>query len=629
MGKTSIIEVLITATFEEEVQPVLPVLVVPKDVTPERVHVEIVDTPGAEEQSEKVDEELQKADVIVLVYAVNNESSQDRISKYWMKKFRDQGVSVPVVLVGNKIDTRGGISDPSAAVKMEAFIKPIMDNYKQVDVCIECSAKTVSNISEVFYFAQKAVLHPTGPLYNVDEGVLKPPAVAALRRIFKLCDKDEDGGLNDKELNEFQYACFNVHLQPDELAGVKNVVKEKTKDGIRDDGSISVTGFIFLHTLFVNKGRLETTWIVLRKFGYDDDLRLALDGKSSITHSADQCVELTTHGKDFLKKLFSIADKDSDGAISPEELEGIFEDHPDGPFYCSSDVPAGERLIKTERGQKAGYITRDSFMARWALYVADHPNDALLSLQYLNLTGNLQNAVRVSKSRKRDRHYRTVSREVFNVFLLGDDYAEKCDIIRGLVEHASTGADSPGLAAVSLMSDEDGGEQESVVIVRDVRFLTPKNLGSQREQLDRADVVCIAFDGASKKSFEYAKALLEGIKEEADVRVPVVFVCSLDNVEGESEVLQEADTLCEEALLPSPVRVSMRDGEDGDLYKDLLGVAKHPDVACPNYYDRSGSGSFTSSTVLQVTVGALAVSGLVYGAKKLYDYTKSTNTTTS
>lgn len=30
-------------------------------------------------------------------------------------------------------------------------------------------------------------------------------------------------------------------------------------------------GFIFLHTLFVQRGRMETTWAVLRKFGYDDE----------------------------------------------------------------------------------------------------------------------------------------------------------------------------------------------------------------------------------------------------------------------------------------------------------------------------------------------------------------------
>ena len=34
------------------------------------------------------------------------------------------------------------------------------------------------------------------------------------------------------------------------------------------------SGFLFLHTLFIQRGRHETTWTVLRKFGYDDNLQL-------------------------------------------------------------------------------------------------------------------------------------------------------------------------------------------------------------------------------------------------------------------------------------------------------------------------------------------------------------------
>lgn len=33
-------------------------------------------------------------------------------------------------------------------------------------------------------------------------------------------------------------------------------------------------GFIFLHCLFIQRGRNETTWTVLRKFGYDENLEL-------------------------------------------------------------------------------------------------------------------------------------------------------------------------------------------------------------------------------------------------------------------------------------------------------------------------------------------------------------------
>lgn len=44
-----------------------------------------------------------------------------------------------------------------------------MEEYPEIESCVECSAKTLHNITEMFYYAQKAVLHPTAPLYNIEE----------------------------------------------------------------------------------------------------------------------------------------------------------------------------------------------------------------------------------------------------------------------------------------------------------------------------------------------------------------------------------------------------------------------------------------------------------------------------
>ena len=67
----------------------------------------------------------------------------------------------PVVLVGNKID----LVDYSTI----DHVLTIMEEFNEVESCVECSAKTLHNISEMFYYAQKAVLHPTAPLYIMEE----------------------------------------------------------------------------------------------------------------------------------------------------------------------------------------------------------------------------------------------------------------------------------------------------------------------------------------------------------------------------------------------------------------------------------------------------------------------------
>lgn len=75
------------------------------------------------------------------------------------------------------------------------------------------------------------------------------------------------------KLSERQRKCFDAPLQAQELEGIKAMVREHAEGGIRD-GGLTEDGFLYLHTTFIQRGRLETTWTVLRKFGYAEDLRL-------------------------------------------------------------------------------------------------------------------------------------------------------------------------------------------------------------------------------------------------------------------------------------------------------------------------------------------------------------------
>lgn len=62
-----------------------------------------------------------------------------------------------------------------------------MNEFEEIDTCIECSAKTMKNVSEIFYFAQKAVIYPSHPLYLPQERELTKKCKRALIRIFKVC----------------------------------------------------------------------------------------------------------------------------------------------------------------------------------------------------------------------------------------------------------------------------------------------------------------------------------------------------------------------------------------------------------------------------------------------------------
>ena len=68
-----------------------------------------------------------------------------------------------MILVGNKVDQVDYTT-------MDA-VMPIMNDYEEIETCVECSARNLKNISEMFYFAQKAVLHPSAPLWNYQDKV--------------------------------------------------------------------------------------------------------------------------------------------------------------------------------------------------------------------------------------------------------------------------------------------------------------------------------------------------------------------------------------------------------------------------------------------------------------------------
>lgn len=54
---------------------------------------------------------------------------------------------------------------------------------------------------------------------------------------------------------------------------MKSVIAQNVAGGIENE-AITMKGFLFLHCLFIQRGRNETTWTVLRKFGYDENLEL-------------------------------------------------------------------------------------------------------------------------------------------------------------------------------------------------------------------------------------------------------------------------------------------------------------------------------------------------------------------
>jgi EF hand associated len=93
------------------------------------------------------------------------------------------------------------------------------------------------------------------------------------------------------------------------------MVRETIHNGtaMLPDGTdgLTIPGFLLVHTSFIQKGRLETTWRALRKFGYGEDLRLTeqflLPKFDEVP--GDCSVELSPLGYQFFTDIFEIFDK--------------------------------------------------------------------------------------------------------------------------------------------------------------------------------------------------------------------------------------------------------------------------------------------------------------------------------
>lgn len=58
----------------------------------------------------------------------------------------------------------------------------------------------------------------------------------ALERVFRICDMNNDGTLDDMEMYAFQKTCYDAPLQPQALDSVKTIIQRNCQDGVLNNG---------------------------------------------------------------------------------------------------------------------------------------------------------------------------------------------------------------------------------------------------------------------------------------------------------------------------------------------------------------------------------------------------------
>jgi len=561
-----------------------------------------------------MESEVRRAHVVAIVYAVNDARSFDRIAEYWLPTLRSLGVNVPVVLVGNKIDLRSDTSENFTIEALEAEVQPLMQAYKEIETCAECSARSGINIAEIFYFAQRAVLYPTAPLYDSRQHTLKQACINALNRIFKLCDLDKDDLLNDEELNGFQQRCFNRPLQQTELDSIKERVREQSSD-MSTEAGLTLEGFLFLHTCFIQNGRMETTWMALRTFGYGQDLQLKEDFVNPRFDVSAECsVELTPQGYEFLSDLFQRHDKDQDGALSPEEVDDLFSTSPGNP-WATAGFPQNTTVTNED-----GYVTLQGWLAQWSMTTLLEHRLTLAYLAYLGYQFSsastvipLTSAVSCSAPRKTERKKDKSHRNVFTAVLLGASGTGKTSLMRRFVgrdirgmQYEATQKRETVVNAVELKGSE------KYLVLQEYGRDEPELLRSSKK-LANIDMVCYCYDSSDTNSFSYISNLRATYK--ALDSVPSIFVATKSDQDlavQRHEV--QPDAYCRRLCLRSPVSVSHRHPED--LYTEIVAACVSPGAnkAVPGGVQKTQRNPWTwCFAALGLGLGGLGAYALISG----------------
>ncbi|XP_029413552.1 mitochondrial Rho GTPase 2 isoform X2 [Nannospalax galili] len=518
-------------------------ITIPADVTPEKVPTHIVDYSEAEQTEEELQEEIHKANVVCVVYDVSEEATIEKIRTKWIPLVNGRtasGPRLPIILVGNKSDLRPGST-------IEAVL-PIMSQFPEIETCVECSAKHLRNISELFYYAQKAVLHPTAPLYDPEAKQLRPACAQALTRIFKLSDQDLDHMLSDEELNAFQKSCFGHPLAPQALEDVKRVVCKNVAGGVQDD-RLTLEGFLFLNTLFIQRGRHETTWTILRRFGYSDSLELTADYLCPPLHVPPGCsTELNHHGYQFVQRVFEKHDQDHDGTLSPMELQNLFS--------VFSVAPWGPELSHTVPTE-AGGLPLHGYLCQWTLVTYLDVQRCLEHLGYLGYPtlceqDSQAQAITVTREKRLDQEKGQTQRSVLMCKVLGARGVGKSAFLQAFLGYSLGEArelpEEPTRHTINTVP-VNGQEKYLILCEMSVDSLLDTSLDTT------CDVACLMFDSSDPKTFAHCVSIYK--RHYMDRQTPCLFISSkADLPEGVAPPGLSPAEFCRRHRLPAPTPFS-------------------------------------------------------------------------
>eukprot|EP00040_Diaphanoeca_grandis_P012010 m.61311 g.61311 ORF g.61311 m.61311 type:complete len:652 (-) comp22966_c0_seq2:51-2006(-) len=624
VGKTCLIKSLITSQVElnANVPPRFTEIQVPFDMMEHGTTTVIVDTSLRTQSEDEIAEEVAKASVICIVYAAD--IGEKSVKDFWLPFIREHTTSqdgpskTPVILIRNKTDlaeTHDKPDKPNLGGEVTNHLlqecTPIMQVFREVVTCVGCSATNMSLVAEAFHYALNAVLFPMGPLYDLERRCLVDDAVTAIQRIFRICDRSCDDLLDNEELNKFQIACFSGSdpLAIKELESVKLLIKENVADGVVED-KVTLSGFLFLNRLFIERGRPETTWAVLRHFGYSDSLELKEPRHDKVSSmSSDQSTELTDAAELFLTERFIACAKEAK-SLSKDNLLKLFQAAPASwanQYLKHLYDDCGSELPDTMN------VSQDTFLSVWRTMVLVDCKCALMLLAYLGFgigkdgsSREVSEAIHVTQRRLLDWKANMTLRTSFMCFMIGSKQCK--DIVNTQVAHSRGGFHTTQLTTRVGSTDISAcSTGKNHLVFASIDSENAEDVQHADMFIDECDTLLLLFDECDPESFATMSKLYCADKFSAAQTIVVGINTASDKTTA-TQVQQNCATPPEKFCWDRGLRVPLRNIKSEDLDQVLLAVettAKAPSSPWSNGYSGGGSGWMLASAAAAAIVGIL------------------------
>ncbi|XBW37603.1 hypothetical protein QEN19_003184 [Hanseniaspora menglaensis] len=610
---------------------------------------------------------LKQVDALLLIYS--NLVSYNRIFTYWMPHLRRMGVNVPIMVLKNEFlfpnsvdSTIDHVKGMSKDTEMELIM--LTSEFKEISSTLAGSLLSLkSTTNSLFYTTTyhciRAVIYPLPPLYDYKTSQLRHSCYLAMMRIFTLSDNNMDGILDFNEMSNLQEKCFGKGIDKMEFqriclevgmysldevnvdhaaanTDVNNFIENNESRQIAVYENIGITrfGFLLLIKIYIERGRFETVWGLLRGYNYNDTLQISeellypkLDNSIE-----DGCfIELSSNGYRFLVDLFRKYDKDNDGGLNDKELKNLFKLCP------NAEIPTS--WIKTNFPDSCttdndGNVNLSGWLAQWAMTTFLDYKTTTKFLVYLGYQGDPKSCLRVTRPRKvKKRHgklYRAAvnDRKVFNCFLIGKPGSGKSSLLKSFgnkddleVRSNYQNYYSPTITPSLVINSLELADGKQYYLILQEFGQSELEVIENEKKWRQCDVLCLVYDSSDPESFSYSLRIME--KHPFLKTLPVIVVGLKADLDTQDQrCFIQPDEYCESLSLNVPLRSSVFwQSSMLQLFTKIVNVSLEPLSATPGFEAEIKQDSFNEEIKEQLSnilTGFGVITVISYSVYKMF-----------